>query len=132
MHSLHEIDCGDPIQTDYLQLYTKFLLMVPLKTRGRTNDGSTNVAVFVRFDVADERFLTGVVTVLRDRIILHLSASLELRPVYSFTHSFMLSQTLFPHSHSTICPVTHSLIQSHHQPNHLPQLLFSLTLRLPD
>jgi hypothetical protein len=53
MHSLHEIDCADPIETDYLQLYTKFLLMSPLKTRGRTNDVSADVAIFVRSDVAD-------------------------------------------------------------------------------
>jgi hypothetical protein len=59
MHSLHEIDCADPIETDYLQ----FLLMLPLKTRGRINDVSADVAVFVRSDVADEQVLTGIVTI---------------------------------------------------------------------
>jgi hypothetical protein len=33
MDSLHEIDGADHIQTDYLQLYTKFLLFVAVENK---------------------------------------------------------------------------------------------------
>jgi len=112
MHSLHEIDCADPTQTDYLQLYSKFRLMLPLKTRVRTNDVSADVALFVRCDVADERVLTGVVTILRDRIILHLSTSLRTStrllihtPILALTNSF----SSFSLNHLSSHSLTHSL-----------------------
>jgi hypothetical protein len=102
--------------------------LLPLKTRVRTNYVS-GCLFSVKSDVrvTDQLVLTGILSILHSQTCIYPLAY-EPWPVHPFTHPFMLSPTLFPQSHSTICPLTHSINQptnhpfthSHHQSNHLP------------
>jgi hypothetical protein len=82
--------------------------MLPLKT----NDVSADVVVFVRSDVADERVLTGVVTIFRDRIILHLSASLRTLTglfIHTLIHALTNPFPSLSINHLSSHSLTHSL-----------------------